>query len=122
VVEVFTRAYFKTEIHSELYGGVRSRRSHHIALVYEEPTAPMTFFATVHKFFRMVIEGNLFRLALITSYYNNAPTRFGTKVINRTRTYARGKIISVESIDRKVIFTNETPTKVLEMPTHYSRH
>ena len=118
---MFTRAFFNTEIHSEMYKGVRSRCSYHVALVYQEPTRIMTYFATVHKFFRATINGELYRLALTTSYYNKDPTRFGTKVIDKRRAYRSGKIISVESINRKVIFTNETPTKVLEMPTHCSR-
>lgn len=118
---MFTRAFFNTEIHSEMYKGVRSRCSHHVALVYQEPTGVKTYFATVHKFFRVTINGVLCRLALVTSYYNKNPTRFGTKVIDKRRTFMTGKVISVESIDRKVIFTNETPTKVLEIPTHCSK-
>jgi len=121
VVEVFSRAFFNTEIHSELYQGVRSRKSFHVALVYDEPTGVKTFFATVHKFFRVVILGVQYRVALTTSYHNRNPTQFGTKRIDTRRPYKLGKIVLVESIDRKVIFTNESPTRVLEMPRHYSR-
>jgi len=100
---------------------VRSRKSYHVALVYNEPTGRKTFFATVHKFFRVVILGVLYRLALNTSYSNRDSTEFGTNVIDMRRTFQSGKIVEVASIDRKVIFTNQTPTRVLEMPKHFSR-
>lgn len=119
-VALFKRAQFFTEIHSEMYTAVRNRKSYHIAVSFLEFNVLKTYFAKVHKFFRVKLNDVVYRLALITNYPNAPPTASEILVIRTTQPYTSGKIIEVASIIRKVIFTPGNPTKILEIPAQRS--
>lgn len=76
----------------------------------------------VHKFLKIILNGLAYRLAIISSYPNDAPTAFGIRVL-RPNPYRSDKVVGVMSFERKVIFTPSAPgvpTKVLRVPMHSS--
>ena len=81
----------------------------------------MDYFGKVHKFVKVTLAGNTYRLALNTTYPNAAASQHGVKAINLARPYASGKFVDVTSLDRKVVVM-PTPqgnmAKVLEIPNH----
>ena len=56
---LFKRALFRTELHSKQYTGVKTRRSHDVAIKYEEGV----YFGVVEKLFRFNAGPLVLRLA-----------------------------------------------------------
>jgi len=79
------------------------------------------YFGKVQKFVKVTLAGNIYRLALNTTYPNAVTSQHGVKSINLARPFASGKFVEVTSLDRKVIVMS-TPqgnqAKVLEIPNH----
>jgi hypothetical protein len=83
---------------------------------------PVTYYAVVHKFLKITLNNLAYRLAIISSYPNDAPTAFGIPVL-RPNPYRSDKVVGVVSFERKVIFTPSAPgvpTKVLKVPVQSS--
>ena len=81
----------------------------------------MDYVGKIHKFVKVNLAGNSYRLALNTTYPNLAPSHHGVKIINLGLPFALGKFVDVISIDRKVIVippAQGNQAKVLEIPTH----
>jgi len=116
-VVLFKRALFRTELHSKQYTGVRSRRSHDVAIRYEQGI----YYGVVEKFFIVKIGSTILRLALVTAYGNVAPTAAGVLRINRNRPFALGRVVNLECIEEKVILVGPmNPCKVLQVPRSLS--
>ena len=115
---LFKRALFRTELHSKQYTGVKTRRSHDVAIKYEEGV----YFGVVEKFFRFNAGPLVLRLALVTAYpHRRAELAVGVERVNRNQPFARGRIVSVDSIEEKVIFVGGmNPCSVLRIPRSQS--
>ena len=74
------------------------------------------------KYFFFVLRNEIHRLAYLRVYYPVKPTRSGTLRVNQNREYTfEGRVVNVESIDRKVIFFGTgSDTRILEVPFHTS--
>jgi len=113
----FRRVFWKTEIHSQRYGAVRTSDSTGVAVQYTDAL----YFANIVSFWKLEVGGKILRLCFLSVYEYLEPTRAGTQKINREKYYYDHRVIDVESIDRKVIFYGEKQdTWVLEVPSHLS--
>ena len=128
---MFKRAHYRTEIHSEAYLGTRTTCSHHVAVVYEEysqgrrnePPVPVKveYYATVHRFFKVLCGKKTFRLAFVTAYPLVQKRSIGVPFVNMRLPFAKGRVVQVSCINRKVILAPGHPTAVLRVPEPYVR-
>lgn len=105
-VQKFKRALFKSELHSMEYAKVQSKSSATVAIQFtSDRNQIQTYFGRIQKFFKFEFNGSFYRVASVTVFYPLDSTKHGTERIQQTREYReKGKVVDLESIDRKVIF------------------
>lgn len=117
----FQRLQRDSEIHSLAYTRVRSRNSTSVAITYWTNGGERDFYGKIHHYLLFEWKNETYRVAFVTTFNDLTISRGGSHRINRKRPHASGRIVSTESISRKVIFYGpEEDTKVLEIPRHLS--
>jgi len=113
---VFCRASIRgEEVHTEAYLAVRSSSSYRVAILYQEGLGTKTYYGEVNAFFRVCVGRQIHKLALVTTYPFAASYR-GMPRIDLKHPHKTWRVISISSIQGKVIFTNDQPSFVLMTP------